>query len=182
MYPAGSHPIVRLSGMTALVVEGQWVPLDGALPETVDRDKVYVLPTRAPSDGSEKPRYTDTVRYLPKAARARNLPVEFATPSGSREYLAEYSVDPETWSLTLACFQMANDWLLMTVTLFMAHRAERQGWTSDESALLPLKVSVAETETGRTFEIEGNGAEVIEALKVLQQSPVEQIKTKTKSD
>lgn len=168
--------------MTALVIEGEWIPLDGALPETVDRDKVYVVPTRGPSEGSGNPRYTDTVRYLPKAARARDLPVEFATPSGTREYLAEYSVDPETWSLELACFQMASDWLILTVTLFIAHRAEHQGWTPAEAEQLPLKVSVAETETGRTFEVEGSGAEVIEALKVLQRSPAEHKRTKKKGD
>lgn len=180
MYAAGQRGVVKLSGMTAKVVEGEWIPFEGALPETVDRDKVYVLPTRGPSESSDHPRYTDTVRYLPKAARARNLPVEFATPSGTREYLAEYSIDPETWSLGLACFQMASDWLILTVTLFIEQRAEHQGWTPAEAEQLPLKVSVAETETGRTFEVEGRGAEVIEALKVLQHSPAGHKKKKNK--
>ena len=168
--------------MAALVIEGEWVPLDGALPKTVDRHKVYVIPTRGPSESSGNPRYTDTVRYLPKAARARDLPVEFATPSGTREYLSEYSVDPETWALGLACLQMSSDWLILTVTLFIAHRAEYQGWTPTEVEKLPLKVFVAETETGRTFEIEGSGAEVIEALKVLQHGPVEHKRRKKKGD
>lgn len=143
-----------------------------ALPEAVDPAKVYVLPTRDPSEGSETPRYTDTVRYLPKMARGRNIPVEFSTPSGTREYLSEYSVDPEVWSIALACFQMANDWLILTVTLFIAHRAERQGWAPPEAERLPLKVSIAETATGRTVEVEGSGAEVIQALEALQRGQV----------
>lgn len=164
--------------MTARIIEGEWIPLDGVLPETVDPNKLYVMPTRSPSEGSGSPRYTDMVRYLPKAARSRNLPLEFATPSGKREYLAEYSVDPDTWSLGLACLQMANGWIIMAVTLFITQRAEHQGWTPAEAEQLPLKVSIVETETGRTVEVEGSGIEVIEALKVIQRSPVERKSTK----
>lgn len=154
--------------MTAQIIEDEWVPLDGALPATVDPNKLYVMPTRSPSEGSGSPRYTDMVRYLPKAARDQNLPLEFATPREKREYLAEYSVDPDTWSLGLACLQMANDWIVMTVTLFITQRAKQQGWTPAEAEQLPLKVSIAETETGRTVEVEGSGVEVVEALKVIQ--------------
>jgi hypothetical protein len=155
--------------MTARVAEGEWNPLPGSLPDTVNADTIYVIPTRAPAQGSDMPRYTDTVRYLPKAARSKGLPVEFATPSGTREYLAEYSIDPETWSLGLACLQMASDWLILAVTLFIDYRADAQGWKSEEAKKLPLKVTVAETSTGRNYEIDGSGAEVVEALKVLQQ-------------
>lgn len=158
--------------MTARIIEGTWTPLPGSLPDTVNADTVYVIPTRAPGSGSEMPRYTDTVRYLPKVARAAGAPVEFATPSGTREYLAEYSVDPEMWSLGLACLQMASDWLILTVTLFISYRADCQGWEQEEAEQLPLRVSVAETSTGRNYEIEGRGAEVIEALKALQQGQV----------
>lgn len=155
--------------MAARITEGEWAPLPGALPETVGADLVYVIPTRAPAEGSNTPRYTDTVRYLPKLARSENVPVEFATPSGRREYLAEYSIDPEIWSLGLACLQITNAWLIVAITHFISHRADSQGWTREEVAQLPLKVTVAETSTGRNYEIEGSGAEVVEALKVLQE-------------
>src|SRR5665647_2175352 len=155
--------------MTARITEGEWTPLLGSLPETVNADTVYVIPTRAPAEGSDAPRYTDTVRYLPKVARSKEVPVEFATPSGTREYLAQYSIDPEMWSLGLACLQMASDWLILTVTLFISYRADSQGWKPEEAEQLPLKVTVAETSTSRNYEIEGSGAEVVEALKVLQQ-------------
>lgn len=154
--------------MTARITEGEWTPLLGSLPETVNADTVYVIPTRAPAEGSDTPRYTDTVRYLPKVARSKDVPVEFATPSGTREYLAEFSIDPEMWSLGLACLQMASDWLILTVTLFISYRADSQGWKPEEVEQLPLKVTVAETSTGRNYEIEGSGAEVVEALKELQ--------------
>lgn len=156
--------------MTARMDETEWTPLPGSLPETVNADTIYVIPTREPGKDSDRPRYTDTVRYLPKLARSKNAPVEFATPSGTREYLAEYSVDPETWTLGLACLQMANDWLIYTVTLFISYRADSQGWQQGEADQLPLKVTVAETSTGRNFEIEGSGADVIEALKVLHKA------------
>lgn len=159
--------------MTAQIIEDGWIPFDGALPETVDPNKLYVMPTRSPSEGSGNPRYTDMVRYLPKAARDQNLPLEFATPRGKREYLSEYSVDPDTWSLGLACLQMANSWIIMAVTLFITQRAEHQGWTSTEAEQLPLKVSIVETETGRTVEVEGSGIEVVEALRLIQHSRVE---------
>lgn len=159
--------------MTAQITEGEWIPLPGALPETVKADTVYVIPTRAPAEGNDTPRYTETVRYLPKVARSKDVPVEFATPSGTRQYLSEYSIDPEMWSLGLACLQMANDWIIHTVSHFISLRADSQGWQQEEAAQLPLKVTVAETSTGRNYEIEGSGAEVIEALKVLQQERVE---------
>lgn len=155
--------------MTVRITEGQWEPLPGALPETVNADTIYVIPTRMPGEGRDTPRYTDTVRFLPKIARSAGVPVEFATPSDSREYLAEYSIDPEMWSLGLACLQMASDWLLVSVTLFISHRAESQGWKKEEANELPLRVTVAETSTGRNYEVEGTGTEVIEALRVLQQ-------------
>lgn len=154
--------------MTARITEGEWTPFPGSLPDAVDADTIYVIPTRTPAEGSSTPRYTDTVRFLPKIARSSDAPVEFATPSGTREYLAEYSVDPELWSLGLACLQMANDWLVYTVSLFISYRAKTQGWGQEEAKQLPLKVTVAETSTGRNYEIEGSGADVVEALKVLQ--------------
>lgn len=154
--------------MTARITEGEWIPPLGSLPETVNADTVYVIPTRAPAKGCDTPRYSDTVRYLPKLARSKEVPVEFATPSGTREYLAEYSIEPETWSLGLACLQMANDWLILTVTIFISYRADSQGWKPEEAGQLPLKVSVAETSTGRNYQIEGSGDDVVEALKELQ--------------
>jgi hypothetical protein len=158
--------------MTALITEGEWTPLDGALPETVDADKVYLIPTRTTvqtMEGAEPELcYTDNVRYLPKAARASGLPLEFSQPEGERHYLQEFSVDPEMWSLGLTLLTMASDWLILTVSLFISQRAGHQGWTEMQAHNLPLRVYVAETETGRDIELEGSGADVIEALKMLQ--------------
>ena len=158
--------------MTSRITEGEWTPLPGSLPETVEPDKVYVIPTRSPAAVGEAPRYTDTVRYLPKDARAADLPVEFSIATGSREYIAEYSIEPEMWSLGLACLQMSSEWLILTVTLFITYREKAQGWTENEAQTLPLRVWVAETETGRNYELEGTGADVVEALKVLQVNAV----------
>ena len=155
--------------MAAKITEGKWSPLPGSLPDTVSANTIYVIPTRPPAEGGDVPRYTETVRYLPKVARSEGIPVEFATPSGTREYLAEYSVSPEMWSLGLACLQMVNDWLILAVTQFISYRADSQGWKQAEANQLPLRVTVAETSTGRDYEIEGSGTEVIEALRVLQQ-------------
>ncbi|GEB46822.1 hypothetical protein MTE01_27670 [Microbacterium testaceum] len=158
--------------MTARINEHGWTPLDGALPETLDADKIYVIPTRAAGQTAEgaKPElyYTDNVRYLPKAARAQGLPLEFSQPEGERHYLQEFSIDPEMWSLGLAMLTIASDWLILAVSLFISQRADNQGWTNEEAHELPLRVYVAETETGRDIELEGSGTDVIEALKVLQ--------------
>lgn len=158
--------------MTARITEGDWTPLEGALPLVVDADKVYLIPTRVAMQNDEgaEPElcYTDAVRYLPKAARADGLPLEFSQSADKRRYLQEFSADPEMWSLGLSVVSLVNDWLILTVSLFIAHRADRQGWTSEQAQALPLKVLVAETETGRNFEVEGTGSEVVEALRVLQ--------------
>lgn len=167
--------------MAARVTEGDWTPLPGSLPVTVDGDTVYVIPTRAPTEGSSTPRYTDAVRYLPKVARANKVPVEFAT-GGTREYLSEFSVDPEMWSLGLACLQIASDWLALTVTLFIGLRADSQGWKREEAEQLPLKVTVAETSTGRNYEIVGSGADVIDALRALQQERLSAEKGRKQKD
>ncbi|MGP5045550.1 hypothetical protein ACTXJR_16270 [Glutamicibacter ardleyensis] len=162
--------------MTARITEGVWSPLPGAMPENVQPDKVYVIPTRKPQDdaGNEIPRYTDNVRYLPKEARAAGVPVEFATPASTRKYLQEFSIDPEMWTLGLALLTITSDWLVFTVEQFINTRAKAQGWTDENARELPLKVSIAETSTSRNIEIEGSGADVIEALRVLQLPPFDQ--------
>lgn len=156
--------------MAAHISEDDWSPLPGALPDLVEPDSIYVIPTRGPAKDSDIPRYTEAVRYLPKAARAVELPVKFSRATGSREFLSEYSVDPEMWALGIACLQMANDWLIATVTLFIDYRARAQGWSKDEATGLPLKVCVSETETGRNYKIEGSGTDVLEALRTLHAS------------
>lgn len=145
--------------------------MPGSLPVSVEAGKVYVIPTRSvgprDDDGAIELCYPDNVRYLPKAARANGLPVEFSLPEGRRQYLQEFSTDPEMWSLGLCLLTMASDWLILTVSLYIARRSEQQGWSTDEAESLPLRVWVAETETGKTYQIEGSGSDVLEALKEL---------------
>lgn len=63
---------------------------------------------------------------------------------------------------------MTSDWLIFTVSLFIDSRAKSQGWSRPEAETLPLKVSIVKmNEDGsasKTYEIEGSGADVIEAL------------------
>jgi hypothetical protein len=152
--------------MTAKIAIDEWAPLPGSLPTEVDPDKVYVVPTRLPSNEGlgEQPLYVESVRYVPKEARAVGAPVEFATPEGSRRFVQEFSADVDTWALALLCFNMANDWLIFAVGLFIATRSKAEGWSEEEAKELPLKVSVVEAETGRTYEIEGKGSDVLAAL------------------
>ncbi|MGN7860061.1 hypothetical protein ACTJI8_05740 [Microbacterium sp. 22303] len=157
--------------MVAKLTTLGWTPLPGAIPETVLPDTVYVIPTRTAMPSGDvvdgELRYTEHVRYLPKAARAVGLPVEFSMAEGTRKYLSEYSVDPETWALGLACLTMANDWLIAVVSLFIGERAKFQGWTAEEATRLPLRLKVVETETELNYEIEGEGADVLAALREL---------------
>lgn len=166
------HTIHYASCMTARVSDSTWTPLDGAMPERLDRDKVYVIPTRSPNTDDVEtivyPWYDDNVRYLPKIARTSHLPVEFSVPEGQRTFLQEFSVDPELWSLGLAMMTMVSDWLILTVSHFISHRASAQGWSDAQAQELPLRVYLAETSTGRNLEIEGKGSDVIEALRILQ--------------
>lgn len=161
--------------MTARITENEWKPLEGALPKSVSVDTVYVIPTRTPVRDDEEdvlPRYTDQMRYFLKEARGSNasLPVEFSMPPGSRKFISEYSIDPETWALALAVLTMSNDWLILATQAFIDMRAGAQGWTRGQANGLPLKVSIVETETSRTVEIEGSGSEVVEALRVVTSS------------
>lgn len=167
--------------MSAQVSEGEWVPLPGAVPDVLDPETIYVIPTRSPLNAEGVPRYTESVRLLPKKARAAKVPVEFSVPSGSREYLAEYSVEPEVWVLGLACLQLANDWLIVAVSHFISLRAQAQGWTAKEAQQRPLRVLVSETESSRNFQIEGSGDDVLKALKLLQKDPTNKVgKTRRK--
>jgi len=160
--------------MTAKVTIGGWTPLPGSLPAQGELDKVYVIPTRKPGGEAtgDFPHYTDNVRYLPKEARAADLPVEFSIPEGSRKYLQEFSIDPEMWSLGLALLTMTSDWLILTVGLFIEMRSKSQGWTSKEAHELPLKVSIVKMDesssVSETYELEGTGTEVLEALRILK--------------
>lgn len=162
--------------MTAKIIEGEWTPLPGALPENVNSETVYVIPTHPASEGEgdERPRYADKVRYLPKEAQAAGAPVEFSTPEGTRKFVQHFSIDPEMWALGLAILTIASDWLVFTVEQFISTRARAQGWTPEEVRKLPLRVSIAETSTSRNVEVEGSGADVIEALKILQRGPVDE--------
>lgn len=144
-----------------------WTPLPGSLPDEVDPHMVYILPTKKSSKNQSALLYTDSVRLLPKKARQYQVPLEFATQDG-REFLSEYSIDPETWSIALACLQLANEWIIAAVTLYMTHRAKAQGWSSEQIDQQPLRVHVVETSTSRRYEVEGTGSDVIEALRVLQ--------------
>jgi hypothetical protein len=162
--------------MAAKITENEWRPLPGALPENVQADKVYVIPMRRPMEADEDatPRYTDTVRYLPKEARAAGIPLEFATGERKRKYLQEFSAGPDMWALGLALLTITSDWVIFSVQQFIHTRAKAEGWTQEEAQELPLKVSIAETSTSRNIEIEGSGAEVLEALRLLQQNSPEQ--------
>lgn len=157
--------------MSARVTKGVWTPLPGSLPSRVDADTVYVIPTRAPGEGEDLPRYTDNVRYLPKHARVGGAPVEFSMPEGSRRYLQEFSAI-EAWALGVAVFSMANDWLIFTVQQFIELRQLSQGWTREEVNALPLKVTAFNLDSGavvlQAYEIEGSGTDVLEAIRTLR--------------
>ena len=156
--------------MTAKITIDQWAPLPGSLPDIVAPDTVYVLPTQAPRDsyGPQIPLYTDNVRYFPKEARIAGAPVEFATSEGTRKYVQHFSVDPEVWALGLVLLTTTSDWLIFTVQQFIALRSRSQGWSEEEAKELPLKLSIVETSTSRNLQVEGSGADVLEALRIFR--------------
>jgi hypothetical protein len=157
--------------MTATVTAGGWTPLPGSLPISVEADTIYVVPTRATvGDEGGVPRYSDTVRYLPKDARAAGASIEFSVPEGSRVFLQEFSA-VEVWSIALAAASLANTWLVLAVQLLIERRQSSEGWTSEQANSLPLNVSVAKLDDGaavlETFRIEGRSDDVLGALRAL---------------
>lgn len=160
--------------MTAKISIKPWIPDAKSLPPAAEPDKVYVLPTRYGADGSEpnKIMYTDEVRYVPKEARSQGLPVEFSMPKDDRHYLSEYSIDPITLAIALACVGPINDWVIWTVDNFRQSRRKLAGHSQDEIGALPLRVSIAELSSDsilvKGLEMEGAGDDVIEALKELK--------------
>lgn len=159
--------------MTARVTRAAWAPPAGSLPLRVEAEKIYVIPTRGPvGDGAtDIPRYTDNVRNLPKEARAGGVPVEFSMPEGSRQYLQEFSA-AEAWSLGLAAMSLASQWIIFTVEQFIAMRRKSQSWTDEEAKALPLRVYIAQVDQNAallgTYEIEGSGEDVLDALRLLK--------------
>ncbi|QIS45909.1 hypothetical protein [Clavibacter capsici] len=158
--------------MVASVEYDKWFPLANSIPDVLEENVVYILPTRNGSkdaDSAGAPRYTEHVRYLAKTARAAGLPVQFSLPEGKREFLQEYSIDPDIWALGLTCLTLANDWLLHTVQQYVLLRAELQRWTPEEALDLPLEISIYENETERSVQIKGAGKDVLEALRLEQE-------------
>ncbi len=158
--------------MTVNVTEDAWAPLPGSLPAEPRAGVVYVIPTRRPVDDDGEPRYTDQVRFLPKAARLAGAPVEFSMPEGSRRFLQEFSANPDQWALGIAVLAIANDWLIFTVSQFIELMRHGRGWTAEQAQARPLKVSVVEVNenagTARTITVEGPAADVLEALRDFQ--------------
>jgi hypothetical protein len=167
--------------MTAKISINQWAPLPGSLPDFVAPDTVYVLPTQLSRDvdGPQVPLYTDNVRYFPKEARAAGAPLEFATSEGVRKFVQHFSIHPETWALGLALLTLSSDWLIFTVEQFISLRSRSQGWTEEEAKQLPLKVRIAETSTSRNLEVEGSGADVLEALRILRRDSNDESRDET---
>lgn len=160
--------------MTERVLMRPWNPDVAGLPAAAEADKVYVLPTRYAAGGAapRKVLYTDMVRYVPKEARAAGYPVEFSISKKDRAYLSEYSIDPITLAIALACIGPINDWIILTVDLFLRNRGKLSGYSEGQTAKMPLRVSVAEMDLEskcvKGIEIEGPGDDVLEALKQLK--------------
>jgi hypothetical protein len=160
--------------MVEPVVQRPWTPLPRSLPADPLADTLYLVPTRAPmrDDDNSVPLYTDTVRFVPKEARADGVPLQFAVSTDSRRFLSEFSADASTWTLALAFVGPLNAWVIYSVQSFLAHRAARLGFEKDEGLNRPLRLSIAEMDITAGLisglEIEGTGAEVIETLKTLR--------------
>jgi hypothetical protein len=156
--------------MSNKVVKREWSPLQGSLPGNPEDGKVYILPTRYPAgtDPIPVPFYVEDVRYVPKSARRNKIPVEFAHSGSDRVFLSEFSGDPSTWEIALAFVNIANDWLIAAVQLFIQTRGAQLGFTEEQVENHPLRVSVAKIESSgqvlEGIEIEGEAKDVNAAL------------------
>jgi hypothetical protein len=149
-----------------------WEPDPDGLPDAVDPDHVYLLPAATGAGESRALKYREEQRMLPKYARANNIPLAFAKSGEERIFLSEFSADVESLSIALAAIGWINDWTIAAVTLALAEFKVRLGRGSHE---MQLNVSIAELRDDRSvvrgLKMSGDSASVLEALRILKDSP-----------
>ena len=149
-----------------------WEPDRDGLPDTLEPDHVYLLPTATGAGESRALKYREEQRMLPKYARANNIPLEFAKSGEKRIFLSEFSADVESLSIALAAIGWVSDWTIAAVTLALAEFKGRLGRDSHD---VHLSVSIAELRDDRTvvrgLKMSGDSSSVLEALRILKDSP-----------
>ena len=159
--------------MTEGLVQRDWVPLPGSLPPVAESGTLYLLPTRMPAGGAlvTAPMYLAENRFFPKEARAEGIRAQFSLDRDSRKFLSEFSADASTWALALALIGPITDWVVLGIELFIRGRGRELGYEDEDAKSQKLKVSIAELDQGSSFvrglEIEGRGADVLEALRTI---------------
>lgn len=147
----------------------EWAPPLDSLPTDPQDEIIYLLPTRHPAgtDKSGIPYYSDSIRYLPKLARPKGIPIEFSKSGEDRVFLAEYSVDPISLTIVIAVTQMINPWLILAVDFFLTTKAKEYDLNEEEINNCNLKVNIAELnpKSIRGIEIEGKSEDVLKAIK-----------------
>lgn len=134
---------------------------------------VYVLPTRTVIvDELPVEVFDDSVRFLPKYARAAGAQVQFAPIPGDRRFLSEYSHDPGVWQLALTCFGFVNDWLIVAVNAWITSRCQVTGLSESEALEHEMEVEIAEWKPKKGkfvgLRVKGRGSDVIAAIRELR--------------
>lgn len=136
-------------------------------------ETIYVLPTRTISvDGTPTVVFDDSVRFLPKFARAAGAPTEFAPIPTDRRFLSEYSHDPGVWELALTFIGFFNDWLIMAVNAWLASRSQLTGLSESEVMEQEMEIEIAEWKPKKGqfvgLRIRGKGTDVVNAIRELR--------------
>ncbi|MBB4667828.1 hypothetical protein BKA24_002537 [Microbacterium marinum] len=159
-----SFPAVRIES---------WTPEVEMDTDALVMHTVYVLPTRTVVvDELPVTVFDDSVRFLPKYARAAGAEVQFAPIPGDRRFVSEYSHDPGVWELALTCYGFLNDWLIMAVTAWITSRCQVTGLSESEALEREMELEIAEWKPKKGkfvgLRVKGRGSDVIDAIRELR--------------
>lgn len=159
--------------LSSRVLVEPWIPGVEIDAGSMLPDTIYVLPTRTiAANGSPTVVFDDSVRFLPKYARAAGVPTQFAPIQSDRRFLSEYSSDPGVWELALTCVGFLNDWLIMAVNAWLTSRCQVTGLSESEAMEHEMEIEIAEWKPKKGkfvgLRIRGRGADVVDALRELR--------------
>lgn len=149
-----------------------WTPAADILPSNIHTSgSVILLPTLR--DEKNNPCFEDDLFLIPKEARRAGYDVQFSDTSTEPEFLAQHDFGPEVLQFVFAIIPPITETALNAINWIIARRAESRGIESNKLPSHPLNVKIAKmTPEGgiEGLELNGNGADVNEALKTLREN------------
>lgn len=149
------------------VVRSWDIPI-GILPDSVDPDRLYILPSRP--DRSGMLAYPTEVMYIQKGAASCGAAIEYSVDSQDRRFVDHFSAvsAAEVW---LAFAGPITDMVLFGLTYAVSALAKRHAGGEPDREV-PVRIAIAELDTvggtHRGIVIEGNVDDVQKAIRELK--------------